>query len=107
LPGVHINIIRVTEISNTSKTSGPKKGRGGILDELSDYVTLTCMTMCSPDRRGLCGRDVKMQTDSLKVQAEDGFSVARDDHSGKSKQEPVHHHRKYRLINADLVASFR
>jgi hypothetical protein len=87
------------------KLRAPKKGRGGILDELNDYVTV--MTMSSPDRGGLCGRDVKMRTDSLKGQTEDGFSVARDDHWSKSKQEHIHHHRKYRLINADPVASFR
>jgi len=62
----------------------PKKGRGRIPDELSDYVTF--MTMSSPDRRGLCGRDVKMRTDSLKGQTEDGFSFARDDRSSKSNQ---------------------
>jgi len=100
-------MIRVTESSKTSKTLGPRKGRGGILDDLSYYMTVMCMAMCSPDRRGLCGRDVKMQTNSLKGQTQDSISVARDDHSGISKQEHVHRHRKYRLINAYLVASFR
>lgn len=63
--------------------------------------------MSSPDKVGLGGRDVKMQTDSLKGQAGDGFSVARDELPSKSKQERIHRHRKYRLINADLVASLR
>jgi len=66
-----------------------KKWRGGIPDELSDYVTI--MMMSSSDGRGLCGQDVKMRTDSLKGQKEDGFSAARDDHPSKSVQE----HRKY------------
>ena len=62
-----------------------KKWRGGIPDELSDYVTI--MMMSSSDGGGLCGQDVKMRTDSLKGQKD----AARDDHPGKSVQE----HRKY------------
>jgi hypothetical protein len=48
-----------------------------------------------------------MRTDSLKGQKEERFSIARNDQSSKSIQENIHHHRKYQLINADLVASWR
>ena len=56
---------------------------------------------------GLCDRVVKMRTDSLNGQTEDCFCVVRDDHSSKSKQEHIRHHRKHRPISADLVESFR
>jgi len=95
----------ITESSKTSKSSSPKKGRGGILDELSDYVT--AMTHVFSRLGRLCSRDVKMRTDSLKGQTEDGFSVARDNHSRTSELQHTHHHRKYGLISVDLVASFR